>query len=149
MSRSDMADLPCGILPAFSLNDGGRCCGWINPDGHSTFEVDAAQRKITGRRDFPLLGHHACGFREWLREKGVGTMIVGGIGRGAIANLQAARISVCAGDSSRDVETLVQAYLDGGLNAATANCDHSHGQAHDHGHEHGHGHGGACHCHSH
>jgi predicted Fe-Mo cluster-binding NifX family protein len=111
----------------------------------AVFEVDTARRQILGRHDFPLLGQHACGFASTLREKGVDVLIVGGIGRGAIANLQAAQIAVCAGDPSLGVEALVQAFLAGQADPAQSNCNHDH----DHGHEHGEGHQGACHCQSH
>jgi predicted Fe-Mo cluster-binding NifX family protein len=115
--------------------------------GFAVFEVDIASRQVVGRHDFPLMGQHACGFAPYLREKGVDALIVGGIGPGAIANLQAANIAVYAGDPACDVDTLVRAYLAGQAEPAESNCDHGHG--HDHGH-HGHGHdaGGSCHCRS-
>jgi predicted Fe-Mo cluster-binding NifX family protein len=111
----------------------------------AVFEVDTARRQIIGRHDFPLLGQHACGFAPYLREKGVDVLIVCGIGRGAIANLQAAQIAVCAGDPTLDVDALVQTFLDGQAEPAQSNCNHDH----NHGHDHGQGHDGACHCQAH
>ena len=111
----------------------------------AVFEVDLVQRRILGHKVRPLLGQHACGMTEWLKEEGVQTVIVGGLGRGAVANLTAAQINVFAGISEAAPEALVQACLEGRLRPAIASCA---GHNHDHGHPHEHGHNGACHGHA-
>lgn len=109
----------------------------------AVFAVDGAQRKIIDRVVLPLPGQHACGMTGWLRDQGVQTVIVGGLGRGALANLAAARVVVYAGIAGATPEALVQACLEGRLQPAVASCA---GHAHDHGHQHGQE--GSCHGHS-
>ncbi|MEI8194483.1 MAG: NifB/NifX family molybdenum-iron cluster-binding protein [Phycisphaerae bacterium] len=112
------------------------------------FEVDPTQRKIVGQTVLPLPGQHACGMAGWLREQGVQMVIVGGLGRGALANLATAHIDVFAAIAATTPEALVQACLEGRLQSATASCGngHEHGKGHALGHGHGHGAGHTCQC---
>ena len=94
-------------------------------------------------------GHGAlAGF---LRERGVQTLICGGIGGGAQQMLAAAGIQLYAGVSG-SCDAAVEALLAGTLAYQTAaNCDHhehEHGDgcgAHGEAHQHEHGCGGHCH----
>lgn len=109
----------------------------------AVFEVDAVQRKIVGHKIMPLPGQHACGMVGWLTEQGVQTVIVGGLGRGALTNMVAAHLAVYAGIPGVAPAALVQACLEGRLLSATATCaGHTHGDAHQEGH--GHGQEGSC-----
>ena len=104
----------------------------------AVFEVDQMQRKIVGSVVLPLPGQHACGMIGWMMEQGVQTVIVGGLGRGALANLAASRVHVYAGSPGTAPAVLVQAFLDGHLQPATATCGghaHGHENRHDHGHQ--------------
>ena len=111
----------------------------------AVFEVDAPQRKILNRVVVPLGDQHACGMVGWLQQQGVQSVIVGGLGRGALANLVAAQVAVYAGIPGAAPEALVQACLEGRLPSAIASCA---GHGHDHGHHHEHGQEGACHGHA-
>jgi predicted Fe-Mo cluster-binding NifX family protein len=107
----------------------------------AVFVVDGPQRKIISSVILPLPGQHACGMIGWMIEHGVQTVIVGGLGRGALANLEAARVNVYAGIPGTAPAVLVQACLDGQLQLATATCPgHAHGE---HSHHHGHNHEGS------
>jgi len=83
-------------------------------------------------------GHGAlAGF---LREKGVDTLICGGIGGGARDALDRAGIQLYGGVSG-GADEAVRALLNGNLGYdPEAQCEH-----HGHGHEHGHGHGCGAH----
>lgn len=85
----------------------------------------------------PAEGHGALvGF---LVEQGVGTLICGGIGGGAVNGLRAAGIQVYAG-ASGSVKEQVLSLLNGQLpQQGEANCDHHDGHDHNHHHEHGNG----------
>ena len=84
---------------------------------------------------------HAPGlFPRWLREQGVGVVIVGGIGQRALDIFAQHNIEVRAGQPDAPVEALVTAYLNGQLPGAPEGCAH-HGHHHDHPHhDHDHGH---------
>jgi predicted Fe-Mo cluster-binding NifX family protein len=111
----------------------------------AVFRVDGVQRKIVDCTILPLPGQHACGMVGWLREQGVQTLIVGGLGRGALANLAAARMDIYAGTPGAAPVALVQACLEGRLQPATASCaGHAHGAEHTHSHKPRHE--GSCQC---
>ena len=102
------------------------------------FDVDLPMAKVLAHSIVPVPGAHACGMASWLKSQGVSAVIVGGIGGGAVANLQAAQIQVLAATGAAEPAELVQACLQESLPAATANCEHRH--------EDGQGHGDSCHC---
>ncbi len=118
--------------------------------GFAVFEVDAG--KVVGQRMAAVPGEHVCGMAGWLREQGVGTVIVGGLGRGALANLEAAGMEVCAALSGATPAGQVEAWLAGRLPQTLAGCPghgHEHGHGEGHGESHGHMgvHEGGCHGH--
>jgi predicted Fe-Mo cluster-binding NifX family protein len=81
---------------------------------------------------------------QWLRDQGVGAVIVGGIGAGAVAKLQAAQIRVLAAGGQAEPLQLVQACLQDSLRPAKASCSqHEHGEHHHH-HHGAHEHGESC-----
>lgn len=120
----------------------------------AVFEVDQAHRKIVSQTILPLPGEHACGMAGVLKDMSVQAVIVEGLGRGALANLSAAKLKVYAAIPGTTPELLVQACLDGRLQEATASCGHGqeqghghhHQHQHQHGQHHGQGHQGACQC---
>ena len=84
-------------------------------------------------------GHEALA--DFLAARSVSVLLCGGIGGGAEAALTGAGIQIFSG-AQGDADAAVQAWLNGELEAAGANCDH-----HDHDHEEE-GCGGNCHgCH--
>lgn len=98
-------------------------------------------------------GHSAL--PSWLKSFGVEVIIVGGIGKPALANLAANGIRPIAGAPVKNVGEIVSLWLTEKLELKPTECSHHHGQHdhHDHNsncHEH-HGHhnhehqGGCCH----
>ncbi len=77
-----------------------------------------------------------------LAQKGVTTMLAGGIGAGAVTKLSDAGISVLRGCSG-DIDILIEKYIAGAIIDNGSNCNsHEH---HHHHHHHHHNHGGCSH----
>ncbi len=64
-----------------------------------------------------------------LSEKGVGTMLAGNIGPGAVNVLANHGIKVHTGYSG-EVETVLHSFLNGVAGSSTANCNHTHEDGH-------------------
>ena len=79
-------------------------------------------------------GHGALA--QVLADNNIDVLICGGLGDGALSDLKAAGIEVCAG-AEGDCDKAVEAYLAGELKDSGANCDH-------HDHEESHSCGGGC-----
>ena len=79
-------------------------------------------------------GHGALA--QVLKDNNLDILICGGLGDGALSDLTAAGIEVCAG-AEGDCDKAVEAFLAGELKNSGANCDH-------HDHEESHGCGGGC-----
>jgi ATP-binding protein involved in chromosome partitioning len=99
-------------------------------------QADLDQRKTISIRPVTPPPHAPGLFPRWLREQGVSTVIVGGIGQRALTNFAQNGITVRAGTAGATVEQLALAYLNGQLTATPDGCGH-HGHHHDH--EHGDG----------
>lgn len=107
--------------------------------GHcANFNIfDTENGRITGSVSLSNEDHaHGC-VPDFLTSSGVRLVIAGGIGGGAVANLNSIGIEVIMG-ASGDARLAVEAYLAGNLASTGALCSE-----HQHGHEHGHS------CHSH
>lgn len=129
---------------------GGRVSAHYGQSSHfAVFDVDVAAGAICGRSVLEAPGEHVCGMSGWLREQGVGAMIVAGIGQGALAHLAAAGITVWGGDAQEDAESLVLAAMAQKLMTSPQSCRHAHDEGchghgrrhHHHDHHHGHHHG--------
>ncbi len=97
-------------------------------------EVDPQSRIITARRTMPVSAHEGCGaLPALLKAEGVHTVLCGGLGQGAKANLERAGFTLIAGVPAGEVTDLIQAYLAGTLNAGDGLCNHEHGRGHEHG----------------
>jgi predicted Fe-Mo cluster-binding NifX family protein len=119
--------------------------GRLNPHFGQTrcfeiIDVDETSRTVTARRHVTVDGCSGCGaLPGMLKEELVGTVICGGIGGGAMSNLQRLGLTVVAGAPVADAGEVVRAYLNGTLHTTEGVCNHGH--EHGHGHAHGHGHG--------
>jgi predicted Fe-Mo cluster-binding NifX family protein len=96
-------------------------------------QVDPDKKVTQHIEVIPAPEHQPGAFPRWLREQGVTTVIVGGIGRRALDIFAQHGITVCAGWPGARVEVLVAAYLGGQLTSSPEGCEH-HGHHHDHGH---------------
>lgn len=103
------------------------------------YEIESGEVTSSQVIDTGETGHGAlAGF---LRERGVETMICGGIGGGAIMAMAESGIKVYAG-AAGDADEVIKSYISGTLaEIGEATCDHHEHEGHG---EHGCGHGG-CH----
>jgi predicted Fe-Mo cluster-binding NifX family protein len=110
-----------GSAPAFTIvdTDSGACRAIINNNQHH--------------------GHGMCSPLASLQGERIDSMIVGGIGMGALHKLEAAKIRVYY-STLATVEETVAAFKAGKLNLVTAEtaCSHHGPDSHGHGHDHPH-----------
>ncbi len=96
-------------------------------------------------------GHDCKAIPQFLKENGIDIVIAGGIGKGAVNNLQRVGIEVISGASGLAKDAAIK-YAKGELKSTGELCshhDHEHGHHHGHSH-HSHTHGNSCaHTHEH
>jgi len=105
--------------------ENGRLC---NHFGHcETFalmDVDRDKKSIIRREDIPAPPHEPGLLPRWLQEKGVNTIIAGGMGSRALGLFSERGIQVIVGAAPGDPETIVRNYLDDILVTGQNVCDH-------------------------
>jgi Mrp family chromosome partitioning ATPase/predicted Fe-Mo cluster-binding NifX family protein len=105
--------------------ENGRLC---NHFGHcETFallDVDRDRKIIIRREDIPAPPHEPGLLPRWLQERGVNTIIAGGMGSRALGLFAERGIQVIVGASQPDPETIVRNYLDDILVTGQNVCDH-------------------------
>jgi len=87
-------------------------------------DVDTESKTITNTTVEIPPAHEPGALPRWLHEQGADIIIAGGMGQRAQALFQQAGIQVVVGASAADPRDLVQAYLDGALEAGANICDH-------------------------
>lgn len=102
-------------------------------------EVDEQTRELIRTEIVPAPEHQPGLFPRWLRAQGVAVVIVGGVGRRALANFAQHGITVRAGLPGESLEAQVTALLEGRLTQSPEDCGQDHDHHHHH-HHHGHGH---------
>jgi predicted Fe-Mo cluster-binding NifX family protein len=111
-------------------------------EAFEVFEVDDQSKSISARRTIPLGTSGGCGaLPGLLKKENVDTVLCGGLGHGAKANLERAGLKVVAGAPAGDAGALVEAYLGGTLKTGSGVCNHGEGHTHHHRHRRG-----PCHC---
>ena len=92
------------------------------------YEIEAGQVVSSEIINTNGNGHDALA--SFLADLSVSVLLCGGIGDGAQAALTDAGIEICSG-AQGDADAAVNAYLNGELKSAGANCDHHHEHEHD------------------
>jgi predicted Fe-Mo cluster-binding NifX family protein len=87
-------------------------------------EVDPQTRNTIRSEIVPAPEHRPGLFPNWLRKQQVQVVIVGGMGRRALASFDHHGIPVRLGVSGTSVEETVAAYLDGRLTDTPVGCEH-------------------------
>lgn len=87
-------------------------------------DVDPEARQITASSEVEAPEHQPGLLPPWLKERGVGLVIAGGMGSRAHALFQAAGIDVLTGAQEETPKALVNQYLNGGLVTGPNACDH-------------------------
>lgn len=98
-------------------------------------EIDE-NKKITGVETVPTIGlqHQHEGIAQFLKNRGVETVIVGGIGPGAIQGLEAQGLNVLFG-AAGPIKEVAETFANGQFVSERKICNHHHGH-HHHGHHH-------------
>jgi ATP-binding protein involved in chromosome partitioning len=89
-------------------------------------DVDDTSRAVqsTAVEDAPPHEHGLL--PRWLRDRGVTTVIAGGIGAGAQNLLAEFGIELTAGAATREIGVVVSDYLAGRLETGSVSCHHNH-----------------------
>jgi predicted Fe-Mo cluster-binding NifX family protein len=103
-------------------------------------EVNPETRETLRMEIIPAPEHQPGLFPRWLGRQGVEVVIMGGVGRRALANFAQQGVSVRAGLPGEPVEAQVTAFLEGRLTETPEDCGHHHHHDHDHDHDHHHQH---------
>ena len=86
--------------------------------------VDVEGQKQLKREDVDAPPHEPGLLPKWLGERGVNTILAGGMGQRALTLFAEQGIKVVVGVPSEPVEDIVNAYLEGALKAGENVCDH-------------------------
>lgn len=95
-------------------------------EGFVLVEIDGG--RVQSRSMVPAPSEHSCGgLAQLFMQHGVDTVIVGGIGGGAVQHLNAAGVNIIAG-ASGNIEDVLSSYVEGTLVPGDAVCG-GHGQS--------------------
>lgn len=92
-------------------------------EGFTFASIDAGSISDVKYEENP--GGHCAVLPDFLASRGVKSMIVGGIGGGAVQNLNSRGIDVI-GSVSGSVETVLEQLKNGTLTGGEVGCDHNH-----------------------
>ncbi|MBN2369560.1 MAG: NifB/NifX family molybdenum-iron cluster-binding protein [Vicinamibacteria bacterium] len=109
---------------AIPVAQGALCLHFGHCEQFVIFDVDADTRKVNGHQAHTPPAHEPGVLPRWLKELGADLVIAGGMGGRAISIFSANGIRVITGAPSEEPERVVQAYLDGALDAGPNACDH-------------------------
>lgn len=87
-------------------------------------DVDASAKTIVSRRDIEAPPHQPGLLPPWLAEKGVTTIIAGGMGQRAHGLFAEQGVQVIVGAPAETPEKLIIDYLSGMLITGENTCDH-------------------------
>jgi predicted Fe-Mo cluster-binding NifX family protein len=87
-------------------------------------DVDGAGKQILSFSEVDAPEHQPGFLPGWLKAKGVGLVIAGGIGAHALSLFEENGIEVIPGAPAGSPAALVKAFLDGRLEAGENRCDH-------------------------
>jgi predicted Fe-Mo cluster-binding NifX family protein len=110
---------------AVPVKDGAFSEHFGRSDSFDLFVIDQAGRRIAASEHRPLMPGSDChDFARCVADLGVETVIVGGIGRGAMDKLEQNGIHVVAGAAPDDTGAIVKNYLAGSLQLNPNGCEH-------------------------
>ena len=87
-------------------------------------DVDSGARQITASTEVEAPEHQPGLLPPWLKERGIGLVIAGGMGSRARLLFQEVAIEVLTGAPADSAASLVKQYLDGELVDGPNTCDH-------------------------
>ncbi|MFH1079178.1 MAG: iron-sulfur cluster carrier protein MrpORP [Pseudomonadota bacterium] len=109
---------------AVPIENGQLCNHFGHCETFAFMDVDINKKIIVRREDIPAPPHEPGLLPIWLQEKGVNTIIAGGMGSRALGLFAERGIQVIVGASQADPETIVRNYLADVLVTGQNVCDH-------------------------
>jgi ATP-binding protein involved in chromosome partitioning len=109
---------------AVPVAQGMLCMHFGHSEQFALFEVDADQKKILSKQMLTPPRHEPGVLPKWLSELGANVIITGGMGIRAQNLFTQSGVDVVVGAPAEDPAGVVQAYLDGTLQAGANICDH-------------------------
>lgn len=109
---------------AIPLADGKLAMHFGHCERFALVDVDLTEKKMLKREDIDAPPHQPGLLPPWLAERGVNTIIAGGMGQRAQQLFAGHGIQVIVGASAETPEELVGGYLTGTLQEGENICDH-------------------------
>jgi len=109
---------------AIPLDGGSLSAHFGHCEKFAIFEVDQKKQEITGREFLTPPAHEPGVLPGWLAEKGVNTVIAGGMGSRAQMLFKQNNITVIAGVTESDPEQAVIKHINNELKSGENICDH-------------------------
>ncbi len=109
---------------AIPIADGKLAMHFGHCERFALLDVDEAQKKIVARNDVEAPPHQPGLLPPWLAERGVTTVLAGGMGQRALGLFAEQGIQVVIGAPAEAPETIVADYLGGTLVTGANLCDH-------------------------
>jgi len=115
---------PKTVKMAVPVESGRLCNHFGHCETFALMDVDMEKKAIVRREDIPAPPHEPGLLPAWLQERGVNTIIAGGMGSRALGLFAERGIQVIVGAAPADPETIVKNYLHDALVTGQNVCDH-------------------------
>jgi Mrp family chromosome partitioning ATPase/predicted Fe-Mo cluster-binding NifX family protein len=109
---------------AVPIENGRLCNHFGHCENFALMDVDRDKKIILRREDIPAPPHEPGLLPRWLQERGVNTIIAGGMGSRALGLFAERGIQVIVGAAPGEPEAIVRSHLDGVLVTGQNVCDH-------------------------
>lgn len=109
---------------AVPIENGQLCNHFGHCETFALMDVDMGKKVILRREDIPAPPHEPGLLPRWLQERGVDTIIAGGMGSRALGLFEERGIQVIVGAAPGKPEAIVKNHLDGVLATGQNVCDH-------------------------
>lgn len=109
---------------AIPLADGKLTMHFGHCQSFALIDVDVTEKKIVKREDVEAPTHQPGLLPSWLAERGVNTIIAGGMGQHAHGLFAEQGVQVIVGAPVETPEKLIADYLGGTLQTGANACDH-------------------------
>ena len=109
---------------AVPIENGQLCNHFGHCENFALIDVDLTKKVLGRREDIPAPPHEPGLLPGWLQERGVNTIIAGGMGSRALGLFEEKGIQVIVGATPSNPETIIRNYLDGILATGQNVCDH-------------------------
>jgi ATP-binding protein involved in chromosome partitioning len=112
------------IKIAVPIENGRLCNHFGHCETFALLDVDMEKKAIVRREDIPAPPHEPGLLPRWLQERGVNTIIAGGMGSRALGLFAERGIHVIVGATPGEPEAIIRHHLDGVLVTGQNVCDH-------------------------